>query len=460
MRFLTPFGKINILKTIIIPKFNHVFILIPNPDGGFIKKLNDIFYKFIWDNKPDKISRKQLANGYLEGGLKMPSILLFIKGPKFSWLRRLHRNSEIPWVKLANHFLGDPCKILLFGSQWSLKISQDIGNQFWRDTLLAWKDTIKNIPGNMYGYEKWQGPLWYNTNIEKVINFLPQFYKNGILCPIDLITDKGQFMTKDQVTESYNLQVDFLSYHRLILSLKLYVEDFKNQSKFQRPYFHNHMKLLLKSKKGAQDFYETLKSNIAIEEPRALHKWEKDLNISIDHSSWRRINKNCFYTIQDKTLIWFQYKIIYRLTGTNSLLYKMKLTDSQLCNFCNIKEETIYHLFVGCEKTSKFWKTIGTWLMEKGNINFDLGPNILLFGNWHLEQGQDINNIISILAKRYIFKCSKKKQELNILQYQNYMIKIYTEQKYLAQIETRYENFKKLWSVFTLLTANEEMTDE
>ena len=77
----------------------------------------------------------------------------------------------------------------------------------------------------------------------------------------------------------------------------------------------------------------------------------------------------------------------------------MKLTDSQLCNFCNIKEETIYHLFVGCEKTSKFWKTIGTWLMEKGNINFDLSPSILLFGNWHLEQGQDINNIISILAK-------------------------------------------------------------
>ena len=98
--------------------------------------------------------------------------------------------------------------------------------------------------------------------------------------------------------------------------------------------------------------------------------------------------------------------------------------------------------------------------MEKGNINFDLIPSILLFGNWHLEQGQDINNIISILAKRYIFNCSKKKQELNILQYRNYMIKIYTEQKYLAQIETRYEKLKKLWSVFTLLTGNEEMTDE
>ena len=84
----------------------------------------------------------------------MPSILLFIKGLKVSWLRRLHQNSEIPWVQLANHFLGDPCKILLFGSQWSLKISQDIGNQFWKDTLLAWNDTIKNIPGNMYGYEK------------------------------------------------------------------------------------------------------------------------------------------------------------------------------------------------------------------------------------------------------------------------------------------------------------------
>ena len=40
------------------------------------------------------------------------------------------------------------------------------------------------------------------------------------------------------------------------------------------------------------------------------------------------------------------------------------------------------------------------------------------------------------------------------------MIEIYTDQKYPAQMETRYENFKKLWSVFTLLTGNEEMTDE
>ena len=95
------------------PQIEHVFISLPNPDGRFIKKLNDIFYEFIWDNKPDKISRKQLANGYLEGGLKMPQILLFIKGLKISWLRRLHQNLEIPWVQLANHFLGDPCNILL-----------------------------------------------------------------------------------------------------------------------------------------------------------------------------------------------------------------------------------------------------------------------------------------------------------------------------------------------------------
>ena len=123
MRFFIPSGKITILKTIIILKFNHVFTSIPNPDGEFIKKLNDIFYKFIWDDKLDRISWKQLANIYLKGGLKMPSILLFIKGLKVLWLCRLHQNLEIPWVQLANQFLGDPCKILLFGSQWSLKNS-------------------------------------------------------------------------------------------------------------------------------------------------------------------------------------------------------------------------------------------------------------------------------------------------------------------------------------------------
>ena len=87
----------------------------------------------------------------------------------------------------------------------------------------------------------------------------------------------------------------------------------------------------------------------------------------------------------------------------------MKLTDSQLCNFCNIKEETIMLYLLGVKKRPNFEHQN---LMQKGNINFDLSPSILLFRNWHLELGKSINNIISILAKRiFIFSSVQRKSK-------------------------------------------------
>ena len=50
-RLLTPIGRITVLKTIIIPKMNHLFISLPDPSNEFINRLNDMFYKFIWNNK-------------------------------------------------------------------------------------------------------------------------------------------------------------------------------------------------------------------------------------------------------------------------------------------------------------------------------------------------------------------------------------------------------------------------
>ena len=43
---------------------------IPNPKIILIKELNNMFYEFIWEDKPDKINRKQLTRGYIQGGLK------------------------------------------------------------------------------------------------------------------------------------------------------------------------------------------------------------------------------------------------------------------------------------------------------------------------------------------------------------------------------------------------------
>ena len=65
-RKLTPMGKITVIKTFIISSSNHIFTSIPSQTMQFITNLlNSLIYSFIWDNKQDKVNRKQNTNSYL-----------------------------------------------------------------------------------------------------------------------------------------------------------------------------------------------------------------------------------------------------------------------------------------------------------------------------------------------------------------------------------------------------------
>ena len=53
-RYLTPIGKITVIKTLLLPIFNHLFISLPNPTQTILNKLNNIFYDFLLEG-PAKI---------------------------------------------------------------------------------------------------------------------------------------------------------------------------------------------------------------------------------------------------------------------------------------------------------------------------------------------------------------------------------------------------------------------
>ena len=71
-RILSPIGKITVLKTLILPKFIQLFSSIPTPNY-ILNEINKMFYNYLWNGKPDKVSRKTSMN-YNKGGLKMINI--------------------------------------------------------------------------------------------------------------------------------------------------------------------------------------------------------------------------------------------------------------------------------------------------------------------------------------------------------------------------------------------------
>lgn len=132
-RKLTLPGKVTVIKSLALSKFVHLFLALPNPPDHMIKSLEKKFYKFIWNNGPDRIKRCNMIKNINDGGLNMIKIDKFIMGLKVSWLRRVFTSNEnCTWGRLSKI---DFSKLFVFGDGFVEKKAQDLQNPFWKDLL-------------------------------------------------------------------------------------------------------------------------------------------------------------------------------------------------------------------------------------------------------------------------------------------------------------------------------------
>ena len=76
-RGLSLYGKVTIIKSLVIPKFVYVSSLLPTPKE-VIKQLNQLVFKFLWKGV-DKVTRLLVINEYENGGLKMIDFEIMVK---------------------------------------------------------------------------------------------------------------------------------------------------------------------------------------------------------------------------------------------------------------------------------------------------------------------------------------------------------------------------------------------
>ena len=88
-RYLTPYGKITVIKTLALSKLTFLFSSIPDPSPQFFIDLDKTLFDFLWDKKRSKIKRAAVVAPYDEGGLRMVDVASFAASLKISWLRRI-----------------------------------------------------------------------------------------------------------------------------------------------------------------------------------------------------------------------------------------------------------------------------------------------------------------------------------------------------------------------------------
>ena len=127
-RKLTLPGKITIIKSLAFSKFIHLFTVLPNPPEQFVKQLEKLFYKFLWNSGPDRISRNVIIQDVKEGGLRMIKINKFIESLKVIWLRRILISiNECSWNRLSH---VDFRKLVIFGDGYAKLCASNLSNPF------------------------------------------------------------------------------------------------------------------------------------------------------------------------------------------------------------------------------------------------------------------------------------------------------------------------------------------
>ena len=120
------------IKTFMMSAFNHLFIMLPNPDSTLIDK---IMFSFWWNKKPSKIKQATIIKQYGEGGLKMINIMAFIETLKSTWIRRF-LITDNKWQMFIKKYIQIE-KLTGCNIKYIEKMITHLPNKFWKDVLIC-----------------------------------------------------------------------------------------------------------------------------------------------------------------------------------------------------------------------------------------------------------------------------------------------------------------------------------
>ena len=160
-----------------------------------------MFFSYIWNNKRDKVSRKQMIKDYGDGGCRMIDIYSYIKALKLTVLRRLI-TSDCDWAPLFSEICScDVEKLVKFGDEYPLICSNKTSNNYWKEALLILHEYISIIEKKCT--EPHSKSVLYNSSLcinNKTICF-KILYEKCIIIVSDLLDENGNTLSFNDLKE-------------------------------------------------------------------------------------------------------------------------------------------------------------------------------------------------------------------------------------------------------------------
>jgi hypothetical protein len=362
-RDLSIIGRITVFKSLAFSKIIYQCNNLAVKDD-FLKQVNQLAFQFIWGYKQDKVKRTAVIAKYEKGGLKMLDVTCFVEAQKVMWVKRLLKKDEGSWKTYPKYMLS---KIL---GNHSFQCNTDIPKQqkwmpeFYKQLFASWYKCKVSDSDDPFDLRR--QVLWYNKNImvKKKEFFFKIWYEKGIILFHDILDEKGDFRSIEELSRKFNVQIKVMDYNSLKLAIppswKISVRKMKipeqTISSEEHPYLCCENRLLALSIIQNRDIYwELIRRKETI--PVCALRWCREYGI--EESEWKIVYK--FYAeIKDTKLKAFQFKILNNLVPCNLYLWRIKKSDTRNCSACNEMEDMAHYL-VRCPVTAQLWVQLSNW---------------------------------------------------------------------------------------------------
>lgn len=277
----------------------------------------------------------------------------------------------------------------------------------------------------------------------------PNLIKQNVSKIKDFISEQhNRFWTHQEFVQQFNINVDFLTYHRILSAIPQKWKETLGQLDAigeEMASYRSNIEILISKPEMSQKIYWSLLPEDQIDSIKDI--WENDLDIQIDQASWEKICFESPRTSNCPKLRYFQYRLLQKKLVTNHLRSKWDSSVSASCSFCLVKKETPLHLFCECPIVVKFWKSLFKWLKYTCKIDLlweKLDFEDIMFNNLKGRDAWFINTVL-LTAKQYIYanKCLQKK--LKIIEFVTSLVYYQKAEKLYAIKSNKHMKHNKKW---------------
>lgn len=456
---LSLIGRINSIKTNILPKFLYLFqsipIFIPK---SFFRLLDKHIISFIWSNRPARISKILLQKPKTAAGLALPNFLTYYWSANIHSLLHLFQGHyglcdwTPAWIRIEQASCKSACLPAIVASSLPLASPPPSSNPILKQSLRIWSQLRRH-----FGL---QAPSIHLTLVKNPL-FPPSllddgfvnWHRVGIKAIKDLYVD-NIFGSFSQLSQRYNLpQSHLFRYFQVRHFVRSIYPHFPHLP--PKSNLDHILEVNISNRGTISRLYNLINSLTSPPTLSSKVHWEDDLNHKFTDAEWDEVLRKTYTSSICARLNLIQLKLVHRVYWTKVRLSKIKPEVNPICDRCHQDNATLIHMFWLCPVLKQFWQSIFTTFSFVSNLQVNPCPLVALFGI--IPDGSPIprrlGNAVAfttLLARRLILQNWKQQNSPAAIQWMRDLVYLLHLEKIRYARMNDLGKFEKIWEPFWL----------